>query len=539
MTYNNLFAIPVSRKKQTSMRRKFIVFSSVLFLLIFVIGSVAFFILMRQMLHDNAGNELMQIVEIEKFKLEAYVNGEIAIVRKMATSPLIQQYFLNPDDEETAKIALEDIEGYRRTFLSNSLFWINDADKKFYINGEYAYTIDPRDSGNYWYNMTLYETQTYNFNINYNPELDMTNLWINAPVFDKGQKAIGMLGTGMDLPGFINALSMNYYGQTELYFFNAAGEITGTQDIELVEKKVFLEDKLGQTGAEILAKVKNLKEGEINYFKINDWRGGVAAFCKIPALDWNIAAIHHLTIMDTLQTGMTLLFAVMMVVIFSIFVVLNLFTSVLLEPLNRLVKKLSKISREWELQPQNEMKHKDEVETLGEFLNMTIIDQLTGIYNKRFLNGNLKKIIKSLSRSNGKLSLLMADIDCFKKYNDTYGHDMGDKCLQKVASTLTQCVTREEDFVARYGGEEFAIVLPNTDEEGAGIIAEKILRKINECNIPHKNSDVADFVTVSVGGTTCTVKYTQNESDFIKRADEALYKSKQDGRNRYTFKSLE
>jgi diguanylate cyclase (GGDEF)-like protein len=228
----------------------------------------------------------------------------------------------------------------------------------------------------------------------------------------------------------------------------------------------------------------------------------------------------------------------MMVVILSIFVVLNLFASVLLEPLNRLIKTLSQLSLEWELQPQNEFKRKDEVETLGEFLNMTIIDQLTGIYNRRYLNGNLKKIIKSLSRSNGKLSLLMIDIDWFKKYNDTYGHDMGDNCLQAVADTLTQCVTREEDFVARYGGEEFVIVLPNTDEDGAGLIAEKILRKVYERNIPHETSDVAAFVTVSVGGTTCTVKYSHNESDFIKRADEALYKSKQDGRNRYTHKSL-
>ena len=538
MSYNNLFSIPVSRKKQTSMRRKFVVFSSVLFLLIFVIGSVAFVFLMRQMLHDNAGNDLMQIVEIEKLKLEAYVNSEIAIARKMATSPLIQQYFLNPDDEETARIALEDIEGYREAFLSKLLFWIMDADKKFYLNSKYAYTLDPDDPEQYWYNMTLNETQTYNFNINHNPYLDQTKLWINAPVFDKEQKAIGMLGTGMDLPDFINALSMSYNGRADLYFFNNAGEITGAQNVELVEQKIFLEDELGQTGRQILAEVRNLKDGEIKYLEINDWRG-VVAFCRIPTLDWNITAIHRFTIKDTLQTGMTFLFSIMMAVIFSIFVVLNLFASVLLEPLNRLIKTLSQISREWELQPQDEANQKDEVETLGEFLNMTIIDQLTGIYNRRFLNGNLKKIIKSLSRSNGSLSLLMIDIDWFKKYNDTYGHDMGDNCLQKVANTLTLCITREEDFVARFGGEEFVIVLPNTDEEGAGLIAEKILKKVYECNIPHKSSDVADFVTVSVGGTTCIVKHSYNESDFIKRADEALYKSKQNGRNQYTHLGLE
>ena len=520
------------------MLRKFVVFSSVLFLLIFVFGSLAFIVIMRQMLHENAGNELTQIVEIEKLKLEAYVNSEIAIIRKLAASPLLQQYFLNQGNEELAKIALEDIDGYRRTFVSNLLFWVIDTDKKFYMNGDYIYDIDPNDPEQYWYNMTLNDVQTYNFNINHNPVLNMTKLWINAPVFDREQKAIGIVGTGMDLPEFINGIYMSYYGSEELYFFNAAGEITGAQDVGLVEKKILLDDELGEIGEEILAEAKKLKDGEIKYFRTNDWRG-VVAFCEIPALGWYIAAIYDFTLKDTLQTGMTLLFAIIMAVIFIIFVVFNIFASILLEPLNRLVKTLSRISVEWDLKPQDEMNKKDEVETLGEFLSLTIVDQLTGIFNRRFLNGHLKNIINLLSRSGGKLSLLMVDIDYFKKFNDTYGHDTGDICLKAVANTLAQCITRIDDFVARYGGEEFVVVLPNTDENGAGLIAEKILRKVYECKIPHESSDVAEFVTVSVGGTTCAVKYTHIISDFIKSADEALYKSKRDGRNRYTYQSLE
>jgi diguanylate cyclase (GGDEF)-like protein len=176
---------------------------------------------------------------------------------------------------------------------------------------------------------------------------------------------------------------------------------------------------------------------------------------------------------------------------------------------------------------------------LGEFLNMTIIDPLTEIYNRRFFDGNMNKIIKSLSRTGSKLSLLMIDIDFFKKYNDTYGHDMGDNCLRKVAAVFFKSIIREEDFVARYGGEEFVVVLPNTDENGMARIAEKLLRNIRECNIPHKNSSVANFITVSIGGTTGIVKYSQNESDYVKRADTALYQSKQNGRNQFNFIPLE
>ena len=538
MSYNDLFSIPVSQRKQVSMRRKFIIFSSALFLFIFILGSAAFVFLMRRIMHDNTEYELKQTVEIEKFKLEAQVNSEIAVVRKMAASPLIQQFFLNPENEEVAKIALQDIEEYRRIFVSKSLFWINDADKKIYIDNVYAYTLNPDDPDYYWYNMTMHETLSYNINIGYNSNLKITNLWINAPVFDKEKNAVGVLGTGIRLSDFINVIFQNYSRQADLYFFNAAGEITGALDVELVANKVLLDAELGQAGREILAGTVNLKDVETKYFDIQNGKG-IAAFCYIPALDWYVTAVHRFTISDSLHTGMTFLFGVMMAVIFTIFVVINIFTLKLLEPLGRLIGTLGKISNEWDLKTRDELKQKDEVETLGEFLNMTIIDPLTGLYNRRFMSGNMKKIIKSLSRSNGKLSLLFIDIDFFKKYNDTYGHDIGDNCLKAIANVLSQSVSREDDFVARYGGEEFVVVLPYTGKEGAGVIADRILKRVYECNIPHRESGISDFVTVSIGGTTCTVKHWLSEGDIIKRADEALYVSKNEGRNRYTYKSLD
>jgi diguanylate cyclase (GGDEF)-like protein len=323
-----------------------------------------------------------------------------------------------------------------------------------------------------------------------------------------------------------------------LYFFNTAGEITGARNTQLVADKVKIDKEIGKTGEDILAGVKFLLTSEIKYFKTKDFNG-VAAFGTIPALDWYITAVHRFTAADFLKTGMTVLFGTMMLVVLLIFAVFNLFIKILLEPLNRITRKLTQLYFDWDLWSQDEAPQKDQISALGEFLNMTIIDQLTGIYNRRFLDGNLKKIIKSLSRTGGKLSLLMADIDYFKKYNDTYGHLMGDKCLKKVANTLAQNIAREDDFVARYGGEEFVIVLANTDENGAHVMADRFIKRIQECEIPHTQSDAADFVTISIGVTTCVVKHSQKESDYIKCADAALYMSKQNGRNRYTFKSLE
>ena len=154
------------------------------------------------------------------------------------------------------------------------------------------------------------------------------------------------------------------------------------------------------------------------------------------------------------------------------------------------------------------------------------------------MEDSLKRIMKSLKRSGGELSVLMMDIDYFKKYNDTYGHSQGDFCLKNVAEALAGSLSRPNDFVARYGGEEFAIILPNTDESGARVMANKVLTNVRARNIPHEKNEAADCVTISIGVTTSKVVQGQEWSDYIKRADEALYMSKQNGRNRYTYIDL-
>jgi diguanylate cyclase (GGDEF)-like protein len=171
-------------------------------------------------------------------------------------------------------------------------------------------------------------------------------------------------------------------------------------------------------------------------------------------------------------------------------------------------------------------------------LDKILYDPLTGLHNRRYLSEKLGNLVKFLSRSNSCLSVIMLDIDCFKLYNDNYGHAEGDKCLKSVADVLTRCVDRAEDFIVRYGGEEFTLVLPNTNEAGAKKIAIKILERIRAKQIPHEKSIVTSYVTVSLGVVTGRVLPSHNADDYIKLADELLYLSKQNGRNRFTFKSF-
>ncbi|MDR2729501.1 MAG: methyl-accepting chemotaxis protein, partial [Treponema sp.] len=158
-----------TQERRTSIKGRFILFSVVLFLVVLIGGSAAFGFSMWQMLHNTAGYELAQAMELERAKLETSVNGEIALALKMAGSPLIQRHFLNPGDGELKTIAFEEIAGYRRAFASDSAFWASDIDKEFYFAEDNHYTVDAESPDNYWYKMTLYETEKYNFNINYNP----------------------------------------------------------------------------------------------------------------------------------------------------------------------------------------------------------------------------------------------------------------------------------------------------------------------------------------------------------------------------------
>jgi diguanylate cyclase (GGDEF)-like protein len=163
------------------------------------------------------------------------------------------------------------------------------------------------------------------------------------------------------------------------------------------------------------------------------------------------------------------------------------------------------------------------------------LDALTGIYRRWYLEDNLRRLLKHLSRAEEPLSVMMIDVDFFKKYNDAYGHGAGDDCLRAIAKALNNSIGRADDFVARYGGEEFVVVLPYTGKTGAEAIAARFLESVRNLKIPHEHSDAADHITISIGVTTVIVVHNHHYMDYINCADEALYMSKQTGRDKYTY----
>lgn len=164
--------------------------------------------------------------------------------------------------------------------------------------------------------------------------------------------------------------------------------------------------------------------------------------------------------------------------------------------------------------------------------NLASLDGLTGLPNRRVLDERLRAEWRSCLRHHRPLSLLMIDVDQFKRYNDHYGHLQGDECLKAIARALSQTVERSRDVLARFGGEEFVCLLPETDHLGALHMAERLRRAVEALLIAHEKSTVADVVTVSVGVTTQVPSADGDGMPLLLEADKQLYRAKQAGRNR-------
>jgi diguanylate cyclase (GGDEF)-like protein/PAS domain S-box-containing protein len=162
----------------------------------------------------------------------------------------------------------------------------------------------------------------------------------------------------------------------------------------------------------------------------------------------------------------------------------------------------------------------------------SITDSLTGIANRRYFDETLITEFYRLRRSGAILSLIMLDVDYFKKFNDSYGHLAGDDCLRQIGNILKTIVRKTPDIAARYGGEEFIVILPETENNGAKVLAERIRKAVEELAIPHCASDIAEYVTVSIGVVSVYTTEVVSPEQVVTLADEALYCAKKGGRNR-------
>ena len=173
-----------------------------------------------------------------------------------------------------------------------------------------------------------------------------------------------------------------------------------------------------------------------------------------------------------------------------------------------------------------------------ELLHLSQHDALTKVSNRRTFDEMLDSYFEQARHDEVPLSLLFIDVDFFKKYNDHYGHQKGDEVISAIAKSIKDSI-RHMDFVARYGGEEFVVLLPETDAHGAYAVASNIFKAVERLAIPHSQSLVSSNVTISLGFTVYKGGAEIFKSDFLQRADQALYRAKQLGRNQIYYHTLQ
>ncbi|MDH5391571.1 MAG: diguanylate cyclase [Gammaproteobacteria bacterium] len=204
--------------------------------------------------------------------------------------------------------------------------------------------------------------------------------------------------------------------------------------------------------------------------------------------------------------------------------------------LKKLITALTQQKDDLELLVETITSHGDDLqyewlERLGVAEEEALTDGLTQVSNRRHFDQYLASEWGRAVRHNSNFSVIMIDIDYFKLFNDEYGHQLGDDCIKQIAEQGKKVSVRSSDLFARYGGEEFAIVLPDTDYDGAMTVAAHLRQNVEDLNIPHSASKVSKRVTISIGVASCTVIKGADESCLLQLADNMLYKAKEKGRN--------
>lgn len=217
-------------KKGTKIKIAFVLFMSVSLLLIGRCASSEF--------HKTSNEKFKNVGNLKSLEFKAGFDSEVAKALQLAKSPVIIKHFDDPSDETLKELAWEEFATFKDSFLGKTVFWLSVADKDFYSDMKFSYHVDPNNPDDYWYNLTIYETDVYNFNINYNAALGRAMLWVNVPVRNEQKKVVGMVGTGIPFTNFIDIMYTTLDKNIQMYFFNSSLELTGSNTGENLADKI-------------------------------------------------------------------------------------------------------------------------------------------------------------------------------------------------------------------------------------------------------------------------------------------------------------
>ncbi|MDR1301943.1 MAG: diguanylate cyclase [Treponema sp.] len=335
------------------MKRKILIFSMSFFLFIIISGGITFFRVIRQVNSTQSIKELVQFAENKRIHLENRLSREIELTVKLADSPLIRRFFLNPDDPTLRSLGMEEILSYGKAFSSGIVSWANDVERRYYEGDTYLTTYDPENLYHQWYPTVRDQKELFSLNIDYDYLLGHTSyVYINAPVRDpesEDGQGIGVVSNRISLDAFLSFLYTTDYASianTELYLFNHKGEITGAPDPSLVTGKIvsisaasdgarmlertLLSDRFTKSGTKILSEIQRLETDPAVCFIENNTQ---YAIIPIASLDWYMLLVRSLDLSLFFSHLISSVFIGIIGVILVIFVIFNVYIFMLLNPL--------------------------------------------------------------------------------------------------------------------------------------------------------------------------------------------------------------
>ena len=542
--------------------RIFVRFRSVniiIFTLVFVLMMVALSVTFNYIITQISVNFAKNIAISSAETLGEHISREIGIISSAAKSDAVIEWLLDEDDGDKKSRAFRELSGMTGALYSGNMYICSHKTlREYVIEDDYGRTgetplitlsaSNPEDA---WYFLCVESEDDYILSVGFDDLVQKRRVFLDYKITHNGEP-LGVIATGMDFSQITGELFTQFDNTSARGFIiDEYGNInidsmylSKAEQFESVNKKNIRDEIHERAFHAHLNEYLNLMRGnralldDPAVIKLSFSPYRYASIAPIENTNWSAILIYNSS--STLDIILFLpVFAAMLIMLLAFTLVISTVSyRMIFKPLDQLIGSIERL-RENKEETLYGIERPDEIgslsKTIFELYTKTNHDALTGIFNRRYLETHLNYINEFTSRSNGLISVFLIDVDFFKRYNDTYGHKQGDVCLQKVANALADSFKRTNDFIARYGGEEFVAVLPGTNKDGALIIAEKMLENVRQLKIPHENSDAAEFVTVSVGVTTGKASYSVNWSNYIKCADEALYMSKQSGRNKFTY----
>ncbi|WP_020208219.1 GGDEF domain-containing protein [Gilvimarinus chinensis] len=524
---------------------------------------------------ERWGQQVTEIqVRYDSARLLSSLEREIGLAKQLARSPSLIAWATQPDDKSLQQRALRELENFRGGFGDKSYFVALTKNLHYYFNNaanefagdQFRYILDPDKSDDAWFFQLINENRDFHLNVNPDTNLGVTKLWIDVLVRNDNDDIVAMVGTGLNLDDFladivdigqegVTTLFADYSGAIQLYrdrnyidFASIIKPVGQKKTVDLLFEKP--RDKQQMLGMLAMLKQQGPTQGIVQsgFVEVNG-RKHLAGVAYLPTIGWFEITLLDLTVLlpkrDFWPLG--LVFVVALLVSLSVFQ--WAIQSRVLRPMAHLEKAVKQVrDGHYDLpylpKPDNEIgqlvdhfekmtsrvRHSTQ-ELEGRVAHRTEqlhrqsrIDPLTDLKNRRGLDEALQDMIALAQREQQSFGLLWLDIDYFKSINDEFGHQFGDDILRRLALWLRAAV-RPYDQVGRWGGDEFVVVMAPCDQEALHGLAERIRVTAEE-----ESARTGTRITVSIGAHHCQSNETIDE--LLRRADQALYSAKKQGRNR-------